>query len=68
MTHLELACGHFRTNKVIKLVGNSKEENCFINAATYFEAIMIFQQYQDTGERKNILFENELDAINQNKP
>lgn len=68
MTHLELACAHFRTDKVIKLVGNDEKENCFINAKNYFDAIMIFQEYEATGERKNILFQYELDNINADKP
>lgn len=72
MKHLELALAHFRTDKVIKIDNNGQDPKtgefetkaCYVNAKTFLDAVRIYDQYLLTGDRKNILFLYELDAIN----
>jgi hypothetical protein len=68
METLELVCSHFRTEKVIRVqpngynpkTGEYSVKGCWIKAEHWLKAIQILQQYEETGERKDIIFDDEL--------
>ncbi|MES2134473.1 MAG: hypothetical protein V4506_19155 [Bacteroidota bacterium] len=69
MTHLELACAHFRTDKLVRLHNtltgrNLKIKDCYVNTDSFEKAQDIYNEYLQTGDQTNILFISELDSIN----
>lgn len=68
LVRLHDACVYFNTHTVVRVAPNGYDPKtgkydipgCFVNAASFGEAIAIIQEYNRTGNKENIFFDPEL--------